>query len=56
MSGPFVTFSTAPRPGDVVHVGDVQGEGKNLGIVSVTVTTPEQDQELLARVTPAVKP
>jgi small-conductance mechanosensitive channel len=43
MSGLFVTFNRALRPGDVVHVGDVHGVVKKLGLVSVTVSTREKE-------------
>jgi small-conductance mechanosensitive channel len=44
MSGLFITFNRALRPGDVVHVGDVQGVVKKLGVVSVTVSTRTQEE------------
>ena len=39
LSGLFVTFNRALRPGDVVHVGDIHGVVKKLGLTSVTVST-----------------
>jgi small-conductance mechanosensitive channel len=39
MSGLFVTFNRALRPGDVVRLGQVEGVVTKLGLVSVTVST-----------------
>jgi small-conductance mechanosensitive channel len=44
MSGLFITFNRALRPGDVVHVGDTHGVAKKLGVVSVTVSTRTQEE------------
>jgi small-conductance mechanosensitive channel len=44
MSGLFVTFNRALRPGDVVHVGDVHGVVRKLGLVSVTLSTRSQEE------------
>jgi small-conductance mechanosensitive channel len=44
IGGLFVTFSRALRPGDVVHLGDIHGVVKKLGLVSVTVSTPTQEE------------
>jgi small-conductance mechanosensitive channel len=44
MSGLFVTFNRALRPGDVVHVGDVHGVVRKLGLVSVTLSTRAQEE------------
>jgi small-conductance mechanosensitive channel len=44
MSGLFITFNRALRPGDVVHVGDIHGVVKKLGVVSVTVSTRAHEE------------
>jgi small-conductance mechanosensitive channel len=44
MSGLFVTFNRALRPGDVVHLGDTHGVVRTLGLVSVTVSTRAQEE------------
>ena len=44
MSGLFVTFSRALRPGDVVHVGDVHGVVRDLGLVFMTVSTRAKEE------------
>jgi small-conductance mechanosensitive channel len=44
LGGLFVTFNRALRPGDVVKVGNVQGVVKELGLVSVTLTTRAQEE------------
>jgi small-conductance mechanosensitive channel len=44
MSGLFITFNRALRPGDVVHLGDIHGVVKKLGVVSVTVSTRAQEE------------
>jgi small-conductance mechanosensitive channel len=44
MGGLFVLFNRALRPGDVVKVGDVHGVVKDLGIVSITVSTRTQEE------------
>jgi small-conductance mechanosensitive channel len=44
MSGLFVTFSRALRPGDVVHLGEVRGVVRDLGLVSVTVSTRTREE------------
>ena len=44
MSGLFVTFSSALRPGDVVHVGDTHGVVRKLGLVSVIVSTRAKEE------------
>ncbi len=44
LGGLFVTFNRALRPGDVVKVGNVQGIVKELGLVSVTLTTRAQEE------------
>jgi small-conductance mechanosensitive channel len=44
LGGLFVTFNRALRPGDVVKVGNVHGVVKDLGLVSVTLTTRAQEE------------
>ena len=44
LGGLFVTFNRALRPGDVVKVGNVYGVVKDLGLVSVTLTTRAQEE------------
>jgi small-conductance mechanosensitive channel len=44
MSGLFVTFNRALRPGDVVHLGDIHGVVRKLGLMSVTVSTRAQEE------------
>jgi small-conductance mechanosensitive channel len=44
ISGLFVTFNRALRPGDVVHLGDIHGAVKKLGLMSVTVSTREHEE------------
>jgi small-conductance mechanosensitive channel len=44
ISGLFVTFNRALRPGDVVHLGDIHGVVKKLGLMSVTVSTRAQEE------------
>jgi small-conductance mechanosensitive channel len=44
MSGLFVTFNRALRPGDVVHLGDIHGVVRKLGLMSVTVATRAQEE------------
>jgi small-conductance mechanosensitive channel len=43
VSGLFLTFNRALRPGDYVHLGDIQGVVTRLGLVSVTVATRTQE-------------
>ena len=52
IGGLFVTFSRALRPGDVVHVGDIHGVVKKLGLVSVIVSTPTQEEVTIGYNTP----
>lgn len=44
VSGLFVTFNRALRPGDVVRVGEIHGVVKKLGLMSVTVSTRSQEE------------
>jgi small-conductance mechanosensitive channel len=44
VSGLFVTFNRALRPGDVVYVGDIHGVVKKLGLMSVTVSTRANEE------------
>jgi small-conductance mechanosensitive channel len=48
ISGLFMTFNRALRPGDVVHFGDVRGVVKNIGLMSVTVSTPTHEEVTIA--------
>jgi len=44
MGGLFVLFNRALRPGDVVKVGNVSGIVKDLGVVSITLTTRAREE------------
>jgi small-conductance mechanosensitive channel len=47
IGGFFITFSRALRPGDVVHMGDISGTVKKLGLVSVTVSTRSHEEVMV---------
>ena len=44
MGGLFILFNRALRPGDVVKVGDITGVVKELGVVSLTLTTRAREE------------
>src|SRR4030095_9721489 len=47
IGGFFITFSRALRPGDVVHMGDISGTVKKLGLVSVSVSTRSHEEVMV---------
>jgi small-conductance mechanosensitive channel len=48
ISGLFLTFRRALRPGDVVRIGDVGGIVKEMGMMSVTLVTREREEVTLS--------